>query len=490
LNNKRIDLDKSTFHSLFLSYFSQQPTDDQEILMDSLIDFVFNHDPYPLFLLKGYAGTGKTTMLGAFVKTLLEAKARVKLLAPTGRAAKVLGGKSNLAAFTIHKFIYRRAVSMDGAYKISLMPNLHKHTLFIVDEASMISSGAAFGGGDYTLQNDGEVSGQNLLEDLVEYVYSGVGCKLILLGDEGQLPPVGADYSPALHLKYLEQNFPKCTITETRLSQVVRQDEGSSVLLNATALRSAEEGEFPKFTLEKKGDLIRLPGDEIQERIEDSFNRVGVEETILITRSNKRANQYNQLIRSAIFDYEEELCSGDLLMAVKNNYFWLADDSSIGFIANGEMLLVKRVLRREELYGFRFAEVTVQFVDYPQEVERDILVLLDTLDVEGPNLPREEMKKLFFAVEQDYLDEHNKRKRYEKILKNPHFNALQVKYAYAVTCHKSQGGQWSNVFLDQGYLTEEMLDAGYFRWLYTALTRATDRVYLMNFKDEFFGEGN
>jgi exodeoxyribonuclease V len=471
-------LDKASFRHVFLDYFGQQPTADQNVLVEKLVNFVFVKENYQLFLLKGYAGTGKTTILGAFVKSLKEAKARVKLLAPTGRAAKVLAGKSNQLAFTIHKSIYRRAVSGDGAFQVSLLPNLHKNTLFIVDEASMI--------GDYTLQGDGLVNGQNLLEDLIEYVYSGDGCKLILLGDEGQLPPVGSDYSPALNATYIEQHFPKLIITEVKLSQVVRQGEGSSVLLNATALRSADEGEFPQFRLEEKGDLIRLPGDEIQERIETSFNQVGVEETILITRSNKRANAYNQLIRSAIFDFEEELCSGDLLMAVKNNYFWLADDSSIGFIANGEMLVVKRVIRREELYGFRFAVVTVQFVDYPQEVERDILVLLDTLEVEGPNLPREEMKKLFFEIEKDYLDEHNKRKRYDKIVKNPHFNALQVKYAYAVTCHKSQGGQWSNVFLDQGYLTEEMLDAGYFRWLYTALTRATEKVYLMNFKDEFF----
>jgi len=480
LEFKYIVLDKGTFLSVFYEYFGQEPTVDQIVLMERLTQFVFIQEENPLFILKGYAGTGKTTILGAFVKSLKEAKAKVKLLAPTGRAAKVLAGKSNQIALTIHKSIYRRAVTADGANRVSLLPNLYKNTLFIVDEASMI--------GDYTVQNDGQVSGQNLLEDLMEYVYSGEGCKLILLGDEGQLPPVGSDYSPALNIQYLQQHFPKCTITEVKLSQVVRQGEGSSVLLNATALRSAEENEFPQFHLEKKGDLIRLPGDEIQERIEDSYNQVGLDETILITRSNKRANAYNQLIRSAIFDYEEELCSGDLLMAVKNNYFWLSDDSSIGFIANGEMLLVKRVIRREELYGFRFAEVTVQFVDYPQEVEREILVLLDTLEVEGPNLPREELKKLFFAVEQDYLDEHNKRKRYEKVLKNPHFNALQVKYAYAVTCHKSQGGQWANVFLDQGYLTEEMLDQGYFRWLYTALTRATEKVYLLNFKDEFFSE--
>jgi len=471
-------VDKTTFHTLFLDYFHQDPTDDQAVLMDKITDFVFKKESHPIFLLKGYAGTGKTTLLGAFVKTLREAKAKVKLLAPTGRAAKVLASKSNQIALTIHKSIYRRAVSADGAYRVSLMPNLYKNTLFIVDEASMIA--------DYSLENDGQVSSQNLLDDLMEYVFSGEGCKLILLGDEGQLPPVGSDFSPALSADYLRQHFPKCTLTEARLTQVVRQTEGSSILLNATKLRSAEEHEFPRFELEEKGDLIRLPGDETQERIEASFSQVGVEETIIITRSNKRANAFNQHIRSVVFDFEEDLCSGDLLMAVKNNYFWLSDDSSIGFIANGEMLVVKRVLRREELYGFRFAEVTVQFVDYPQEVERDILVLLDTLDVDGPNLPRDDMKKLFFAIQEDYADEKNKRKRFEKILKDPYFNALQVKYAYAVTCHKSQGGQWANVFLDQGYLTEEMLDSGYFRWLYTALTRATEKVYLMNFKEEFF----
>lgn len=471
-------MDKKTFRDLFNRFFKEQPTSDQVFLIDKLIDFTYSTDQNQLFLLKGYAGTGKTTILGAFVKSLHEAKARVKLLAPTGRAAKVLAGKSNQLAYTIHKFIYRRSTSSDGFGRVILMPNLYKNTLFIVDEASMI--------GDYSVQNDGAVSSQNLLEDLMEYVYSGKGCKLILLGDEGQLPPVGSDFSPALNPNYIREHFPKIHITEMQLSQVVRQGIGSSVLRNATALRSAEEGEFPTFNLVPKGDLIRLQGDEIQEKIESSFQKVGVEETILITRSNKRANAYNELIRSAIFDFEEDLCSGDLLMAVKNNYFWLADDSSIGFIANGEMLVVKRVLRREELYGFQFAEVTVQFIEYPNEVERDILVLVDTLKVEGPNLPRNAMKKLFFAIEQDYLDEHNKKKRYDKILKNEHFNALQVKYAYAVTCHKSQGGQWANVFLDQGYLTEEMLDSGYFRWLYTALTRATDKVFLLNFKDEFF----
>lgn len=453
-------------------------TSDQSNLLDELVDFSFEREKTTLFLLKGYAGTGKTSMLGAYVKALSEAKARVRLLAPTGRAAKVLAQKSNQAALTIHKMIYRRALTADGAYRVSITPNLHKHTFFIVDEASMI--------GDFVLQNDGMVSGQNLLDDLLEYVYSGEGCKLVFLGDEGQLPPVGSDFSPALNADFLRQHYPKLYIKEVRLSQVVRQTEGSSILQNATLLRSAEEGEFPHFELQPKGDLIRLPGDEAQETIEQSYQQVGREESIIITRSNKRANAYNQQVRSRVLWFEEELCSGDLLMAVKNNYYWLSDESTMGFIANGEILSVKRVLRTEELYGFRFAEIRVQFVDYPDEMEKDILVLLDTLTVEAPNLPRDDMKKLFFEIGEDYADEKNKRKRYEKILKNPYFNALQVKYAYAVTCHKSQGGQWANVFVDQGYLTEEMLDQSYFRWLYTALTRGTEKVYLMNFNKEFF----
>ncbi len=463
-----------------MTHFQLDLTPDQSTLLDSLIDFSFDRETKPLLVIKGYAGTGKTSMLGAYVKSLKEVKGRVRLLAPTGRAAKVLAQKSNHVAMTIHKMIYRRAMSTDGAYRVSVSPNLHKHTFFIVDEASMI--------GDYSLQGDGLVSSQNLLDDLMEYVYSGEGCKLILLGDEGQLPPVGSDFSPALNGEYLRQNYSRLAISEVSLLQVVRQAENSSVLKNATHLRSAEERDFPKFSIYQGGDLQRLLGEEVQDTIEQSYQDVGKEETIIITRSNKRANAYNQQIRARVMAFEEELCSGDLLMAVKNNYYWLSDESAMGFIANGEMLVVKRVMRVEELYGFRFAEVRVEFIDYPDEVEKEILVLLDTLAVEAPNLPREQMKKLFFEIGEDYSDEKNKKKRFEKILKNPYFNALQVKYAYAVTCHKSQGGQWANVFVDQGYLTEDMLDQNYFRWLYTALTRATEKAYLLNFKNEFFYE--
>jgi exodeoxyribonuclease-5 len=471
-------VDKNSFKEIFSEFFGMKPTEEQTQLLEKLTEFVFKKDSGLLFLLKGYAGTGKTSMLGALVKTLKESRVRSKLMAPTGRAAKVLGLKSNAPASTIHKVIYRRSMGTDGQYKSSLTPNLHKDTLFIVDEASMI--------GDYTMNKDGSISGNNLLEDLIEFVYSGKDCKMIFLGDEGQLPPVGSDYSPALSKDYLKENFIRLDIDEMNLKQVVRQAEGSSILMNATYLRSAEEYTFPKFTLQKGGDLIRLPGDEIQDVLDQSMTNLGPEETIVVTRSNKRANLFNNHIRARILWYEEELCSGELLMAVKNNYYWLDDDSSMGFIANGEMMIVKRYLKTEELYGFRFAKVIVKFVDYPFEPEKELMLLIDTLQSEGPSLNREDAKRLFFAIEEDYMDEKNKKKRYEKIRRDPYFNALQVKYAYAVTCHKSQGGQWTNVFIDQGYLTDEMLDASYFRWLYTALTRATEKAYFINFKPDFF----
>ena len=275
-------------------------------------------------------------------------------------------------------------------------------------------------------------------------------------------------------------------ITVASLTEVVRQSENSSILTNATLLRAPVDFEYPKFQLEKNGDVIRLEGEFVQEQLETSIGNWGQEETIVITRSNKRANMFNNHIRQQVYWFEEELSGGDLLMAVKNNYYWLPDNSSIGFIANGEMIKVKRMIRREELYGFHFAHIQAEFIDYPDEGEHEIIVLMDTLQVEGPNLPRDEMKRLFYAIERDYMDEPVKKKRYAKIMKNPYFNALQVKFAYAVTCHKSQGGQWAHVYLDQGYLTDEMMDTGYYRWLYTAFTRATDKLFLMNFKEEFF----
>jgi exodeoxyribonuclease-5 len=471
-------VEKSEFYARFNSAFGHVPTDDQTELMLRLIDFIASTEHNSLFILSGYAGTGKTSILGSLVKTLTALKFKTRLLAPTGRAAKVLSQKSAQKALTIHKQIYRRQPSSDGSVRLNLSPNLYKNTLFIVDEASMIA--------DFTMQKDGSIDSRNLLDDLLDYVYSGQGCKLILLGDEGQLPPVGCEHSPALNLDYMGAHYPSLKITYFRLTKVLRQSMDSSILENATKLRSMEHGEFPQFSLNSGTDLQRINGGELQDYYESSLSRFGSDETIIITRSNKWANNYNNQIRNRILWFEEDLCAGDFLMVVKNNYYWLEESSDIGFIANGEMVKITRIMKRETLYGFDFATVTIAFVDYPEHGELEVILFVETLNADGPALQRNRMKELFFEVEKDYLHERNKKKRYDAILKNPYFNALQVKYAYAVTCHKSQGGQWASVFIDAGYITEEMLDSGYYRWLYTALTRATEQAYLVNFSDEYF----
>ncbi len=467
----------SEFRRRIGAFFGMEPTPDQEVLFAQLEAFMRIKHPYPLFVLRGYAGTGKTSVLGAFVKTLENFKLKSKLLAPTGRAAKVFASKSQKDALTIHKQIYRRKDGGDDYSKMELSPNLHRNTVFIVDEASMI--------GDHSLLSDGTIGARDLLDDLFEYVYAGAGCRLIVLGDVGQLPPVGSDQSPALDAQYLKQNYPRLSVVEYSLTKVLRQEQASSILANATVLRSVSEGK-PHFECIPGGDLIRLPGDELQDQLERSYDDAGSEETIIITRSNKRANLYNNQIRSRILWYEEQLCSGDSLMAVKNNYFWVDEQSTMGFIANGEMMKVIRVRGYETMYGFEFAKIIVRFTDFSNVDEMELLVLTEALQTEGPSLTRSRMKELFFAVEQDYMHEKNKRKRYQLILKDPYFNALQVKYAYAVTCHKSQGGQWAHVFIDQGYVDEESINTEYYRWLYTALTRASEKAFLVNFPDEYF----
>lgn len=473
-------MDTSPFQEKIYIKFGLTPTKHQTELFWELEAFLRKRDSKELFVLSGYAGTGKTSVLGAFVQALQEYKVKVKLLAPTGRAAKVFSLKSKTDAFTIHKQIYRRKSKTDLGSPLSLQPNLFKNTVFIVDEASMI--------GDYSMQSDGSISSRNLLEDLFEYVYSGAGCRLILMGDEGQLPPVGSDHSPALNVHYLSNYYPTINITSYKLEEVLRQAEDSEVLRNATLLRNTEWVDYPKFDLKPGGDLIRLNGMELQDELESSMNNFGVEDTILITRSNKRANEYNQQIRGRILWFEEKLCNGDCLMVVKNNYYWIGDDSKMGFIANGELFTIRRILKIEELHGFEFATLIVNFVDYEEAGDVELIIHTESLLSEGPSLPRARMKELFFSVEQDYVHIKIKKERYEAILKDPYFNALQVKYAYAVTCHKSQGGQWQNVFIDQGYISDEILGPDYYRWLYTALTRAVDKVFLLNFSDEFFGD--
>ena len=456
--------------------FPYKPTFEQENVVKILADFLFCRKMDVLFLLKGYAGTGKTSLIGALVKTLDQLEQKCVLLAPTGRAAKVFSHYAGHPAYTIHKKIYRQKTFSNEMDNFSINDNLHQHTLFIVDEASMIAndglSGSIFGTG-------------RLLDDLIQYVYSGQGCRLMLIGDLAQLPPVGEEESPALSADVLKGYG--LEVHEAMLTEVVRQLSDSGILWNATELRRyiSEEDFFtlPMVKVDGFPDVKVIPGNELIEAIGDSYDRVGMDETIVVCRSNKRANIYNKGIRNTILYREEELETGDLLMVAKNNYFWTEGCKELDFIANGEIAEVRRVRREREMYGFRFADVVLRFPDY-DELELEATVLLDTLHTESPALPKEMNDKLFYAVLEDYSDITIKRERMKKMKSDPYYNALQVKYAYAVTCHKAQGGQWKRVFLDQGYMTEDMLSPDYFRWLYTAFTRATETLYLVNWPKE------
>ena len=456
--------------------FLYKPTLEQEKAVKSLADFLFSRQQDSVFLLKGYAGTGKTSLIGALVKTLDQLQQKCVLLAPTGRAAKVFSHYAKHSAFTIHKKIYRQRNYSNDMDNLSLDDNLHQQTLFIVDEASMIAndglSGAAFGTG-------------RLLDDLIQYVYAGTGCRLMLIGDTAQLPPVGEEQSPALSPDVLKGYG--LEVYEAQLTEVVRQMHDSGILWNATELRRyiSEEVFFalPSIRVDGFPDIRIIPGNELIEAINDSYDHAGMDETIVVCRSNKRANIYNRGIRNMILYREDELNSGDLLMVAKNNYFWTEQCKEIDFIANGDIAVVRRVRRVREAYGFRFADVVLAFPDYG-DVELEVKLLLDTLHTDTPALPKEQNDRLFYAVLEDYADITVKRERMKKMKADPHYNALQVKYAYAVTCHKAQGGQWKRVFLDQGYMTEDMLTPDYFRWLYTAFTRATETLYLVNWPKE------
>ena len=456
--------------------FPYKPTFEQEKVVKILADFLFCRKTDSLFLLKGYAGTGKTSLIGALVKTLDQLEQKCILMAPTGRAAKVFSHYAGHPAYTIHKKIYRQKSFSNEIDNFSMNDNLHQHTLFIVDEASMIAneglSGSMFGTG-------------RLLDDLIQYVYSGQGCRLMLIGDTAQLPPVGEEESPALSADVLKGYG--LEVYEGLLTEVVRQLQDSGILWNATELRRyiAEEDFFtlPPIKVEGFPDIKVIPGNELIEAISDSYDHVGMDETIVVCRSNKRANIYNKGIRNTILYREEELETGDLLMVAKNNYFWTEGCKEIDFIANGDIAVVRRVRREREMYGFRFADVLLRFPDY-NDMELEVKLLLDTLHTETPALPKEMNDKLFYSVMEDYADISVKRERMKKMKADPHYNALQVKYAYAVTCHKAQGGQWKRVFLDQGYMTEDMLSPDYFRWLYTAFTRATETLYLVNWPKE------
>ena len=462
--------------------FEQRPTEQQLAVFGLLDEFLGNFDPNSLFILKGYAGTGKTTIISALVKVLPRIQKKAVLLAPTGRAAKVISHYSGRKALTIHKKIYRKKSATSIAMDFTLADNPHDHTLFIVDEASMISDDAV------------SVFRQSLLQDLIKYVQSGERCALLFVGDTAQLPPVGLIQSPALNPEYMESRY-HLAVFGYELTDVVRQDKNSGILFNATKIRQeikieddTAEYPFPQFVTKGYGDVFRMTGERLIEGLHYSYDKFGVENTMVICRSNRSANLYNQHIRNQILFREEEITGGDLIMVVKNNYYWLQqhDENHTGFIANGDMAQIRKVSNVHEEHGFRFADVLIDFLDGNEDDSIQCRVLLDSLYVDSPNLPMEQHQKLYESISMDYHDIPDKNKRMEAIKTDPYFNALQIKFAYAITCHKAQGGQWPIVFVDQGYLIDEMLTTEFLRWLYTAITRATRELYLVNFNKNFF----
>ena len=433
--------------------FGHVPTLEQEQAVSTFADFMTDRRDEAVMVLRGSAGTGKTTLAAAMVRALLLLQYQLVLLAPTGRAAKVFSLYAGHAAYTIHRRIYRQK-SIEGGFELNF--NVAHDTLFIVDEASMIANGDT-----------------PLLDDLVHFVYNGRNCRMLLIGDRAQLPPVGEEESPALMAGVLRMYG--LHVYECDLNEVLRQSAASGILYNATRIRNMEVMALPKVLFGGFPDIRNVPGDELVEELASSYSKVGMDETMVVTRSNKRANIYNQGIRNQILDREEELCSGDLLMVVKNNYYWRKDE----FIANGDRAVVRRVRNVQELYGFRFADVTMTFPDY-DDYELTATVLLDTLMSEAPALTREQQQQLFNGVMEDYAEIRYKSERLKKLKEDRFYNALQVKFAYAATCHKAQGGQWAHVYVDQGYMTDDMLTPDYLHWLYTAFTRASERLYLVN----------
>ncbi|MFL9844495.1 ATP-dependent DNA helicase [Flavobacterium rhizosphaerae] len=469
------------FYKILMQNFPFSPTLKQDIFFQKVAAFTVLGNTDDLFVLKGYAGTGKTTIISTLVNNLREAGQKYVLLAPTGRAAKVIAGYSQKPAYTIHKQIYYPKKKSGGAMGFTLKQNKLKNTVFIVDEASMISDTSS----ESKMYENG-----SLLDDLMSYVYSGTNCKMVLIGDTAQLPPVNSDLSPALDINSLTTHYFK-DVQHIELDEVMRQAETSGILYNATELREMLKSAFYdafRFRLQGFKDVVRLiDGYEIQDAINQAYSSYSIEDTAFIVRSNKRANQYNQQIRTKILDRESELSSGDYLMVVKNNYFWLDEKSEAGFIANGDIIEVLEIFRIEELYGFKFARVKVRLVDYPNQPPLETVLILDTLHSETASLSYEESNQLYQEVMKDYESETSSYRKLLKVKNNPHFNALQVKFSYAMTCHKAQGGQWNTVFIEQPYLPNG-IDRDYIRWLYTAVTRAKEKLYLIGFKNDFFEE--
>lgn len=460
-----------------LEALGMEPTAEQDIAINVFCRFLMERDEQSVMILRGSAGTGKTTLAAAFVRMLLAMKQKIVLLAPTGRAAKVLSLYAGHPAYTIHRRIYRQRTAGDmSAFNVNA--NLQSDTLFIIDEASMIANDgygdSAFGCG-------------RLLDDLIQYVYNGRNCWMMLIGDRAQLPPVGEEESPALQSDFMRGYG--LQVFDCDLNEVLRQSSESGILYNATMIRTAcfsDCGELllPKISLKCFADIRVVPGDELIETMASSYSEVGLDETMVITRSNKRANIYNQGIRNMILGREEALSSGDMLMVVRNNYHWTSSESnesdrSRGFIANGDRMRIRRIRNIRNLYGFRFADITVEFPDY-DDSELTATAMLDSLTSEAPSLTREQMELLYNNVMEDYADIPLKADRLKRLKQDPYYNALQIKFAYAITCHKAQGGQWAHIYLDQGYMTEEMLSPDYIHWLYTAFTRASEKLFLVN----------
>ena len=493
-------MDRNTLFNILLNNFGFTPTEGQAKVLYHLSAFILTEKERPVYLLRGYAGTGKTTLVSTLVKTLPSLGMRYQLLAPTGRAAKVMSTYTGKAASTLHRKLYRFQVNANGEFRMARAENKAKDTIFIVDECSMISD-----------QGDGYSWSRSLLDDLIEYVFSGSCCKLLLIGDSAQLPPVGLDISPAMDFNILKNSF-SLTLATSEMKEVMRQNLESGILYNATEIRnlmSTDNGqlttdfyELPLLNINGFDDIIKIDPMSFEELLWQSFgDKRSNNDAVVICRSNKRANMFNQAIRSRVLQEEGELSTGDKLMVVKNNYFWTSQQttdnrqqtstnsqqSNISFIANGDMIEITRINKFEEMYGFHFADVDIMLTDYEEAPTLSVKIIMETLYSDSPALTNEEAKRLYQAVEEDYMDIPRAADRRKAMKENPYYNALQVKFGYALTCHKTQGGQWSNVFIEAPYLPEEtILELGDLRWLYTAITRAREKVYLVNFKDEWF----
>jgi exodeoxyribonuclease-5 len=474
-------LSKTQFLSLLRGQIPHEPTAGQEVAMLKMTEFLYKKEPKQLFILKGYAGTGKTTLISALVRVFENLKKRTVLLAPTGRAAKVFASYSGVKAYTIHKHIYK-ITHKQGFVKITRKVNEATHTLYIVDEASMISCEKSSGD---------MFSSRELLTDLMEYVFEKENNKLLFIGDNAQLPPVQSDESPALNIDFLTSNF-DVRINTCQLTDVVRQANDSGILYNATLLRtilSKKKYKLPFFSLSGFDDIKQIGSFELEDELNSLYAYYAPEEIVIVTRSNKRAYIFNNEIRNRIFYRENKLTTGDFLMAVKNNYYWIDELSEVGFIANGDLMEVMSITKTKEIYDFNFMDIRARLCDYPNYPNVDFKIILESLEAEGASMTSEQTNQLYHAVAGDYEEVPNKRVRFLKIKNNPFLNAVQVKYSYSLTCHKTQGGQWKVVLIDLGYFTEDKIDKEFLRWLYTAITRATEKVYLVNFDERFFING-